>query len=174
MKFFIDLDDTLVNSTNLNNDAYNYALENFGYERIITNNRITRETIKDYKNLEQIITLKQKYFALDWLPYRLVINNDLIFKLKNYKKSNCYLWTKADEIRTNKILEKCNLKQYFNNIIFDDKENFTSSVQNLKRISNSNQIIIYENNHNIFLNQRFKIVDEIENKNFNIKGYLVW
>lgn len=173
MKYFIDLDDTLVNSTHLNNDAYNYALENFGYERIITNNRITRETIKDYKNLEQIINLKQKYFTLDWLSYRLVINNDLIFKLKNYEKLNCYLWTKADEIRTNKILEKCNLKQYFNNIIFDNKENFINSVHSLKRITNSNKIIIYENNHNFFLNQNYKIVEKIQNKNFNIKGYLV-
>ena len=27
MYYFIDLDDTLVNTTPLNNDAYNYALE---------------------------------------------------------------------------------------------------------------------------------------------------
>ena len=91
MKYFIDLDDTLISSTTLNNDAYNFALEYFGYDRIITNERITRNTIKDYLNLDQIIELKQKYFSRDWLPYRIVLNSDLIYKLKNYGKSNCYL-----------------------------------------------------------------------------------
>lgn len=37
MKYLIDLDETLVNTTPLNNDAYNYALEKFGFNRIITN-----------------------------------------------------------------------------------------------------------------------------------------
>ena len=173
MKYFIDLDDTLISSTTLNNDAYNFALENFGYDRIITNERITRNTIKDYLNLNKIIELKQKYFSQDWLPYRVILNSDLIYKLKNYGKSNCYLWTKADKTRTNKILEKCNLTQYFCDIIFDNKENFIYSTNKLKNFTNSNQIVIYENNQKFFINQTCTIIEQIKNKNFDIKGYLV-
>lgn len=39
MKYFIDLDDTLVNSTEHNNYAYNFALEMHGNNRIIKNDR---------------------------------------------------------------------------------------------------------------------------------------
>ena len=45
MKILIDLDDTLVNTTSLNNDAYNYALEKFGFKRINKNERITRDIL---------------------------------------------------------------------------------------------------------------------------------
>lgn len=173
MKYFIDLDDTLVNSTTLNNDAYNFALEQFGFNRIITKGRVTRDLLTSYKDLNEIIKLKQKYFTLDWLPYRLILNKELLLKLNKFGKSNCYLWTKADKTRANKIMESCNLSKLFKDIIFDEKINFSTSLHNLKQISNSNKIVIYENNHNFFQNQEYKIVDEINNKDFNIKGYLV-
>lgn len=96
MKFTVDLDDTLVSSTQLNNDAYNFALEEFGYDRIVTDKRITRERLGEYNDIDKIISLKQQYFTLAWLPYRLVTNNTLIEKLVLNKKENCYLWTKAD------------------------------------------------------------------------------
>lgn len=38
----VDLDDTLVHTRELNNDAYNYALEQFGYPRIESAGRITK------------------------------------------------------------------------------------------------------------------------------------
>lgn len=173
MKYFVDLDDTLVSSTVLNNDAYNFALEHFGYKRIVTNDRITRETISTYQNFKRIIDLKQQYFTLNWLPYRIVLNNELLAHLKKYEKFNCFLWTKADKNRTNKILVLCDLRQYFSDVIFDKKEDFKASIQNLKEFSNSNQIIIYENNHEFFTNQNYKIIEEIKNKAFDVKGYLV-
>jgi len=173
LKYFIDLDDTLVNSTILNNDAYNFALEHFGYKRIITNERLTRDLLTDYKNLNEIIQLKQKYFTLSWLPYRLILNTELLSKLKEFGKSNCFLWTKADKTRADKIIECCNLSKIFNDVIFDDKTNFCTSLHKLKQIANSDNIIIYENNHNFFQNQKYKIIDEINNQYFNIKGYLV-
>lgn len=40
MKYIFDLDETLIQSTTLNNDAYNYALEKFGFQRIITSERL--------------------------------------------------------------------------------------------------------------------------------------
>ena len=60
MKYFIDLDDTLVNSTILNNDAYNFALEQYGFDRIVTKERLTRDLLVGFKNLDKIIKLKQK------------------------------------------------------------------------------------------------------------------
>mgnify|MGYP002711203293 CR=1 FL=1 len=109
MKYFIDLDDTLVNSTILNNDAYNFALEQYGFDRIVTKERLTRDLLVGYKNLDKIIKLKQKYFTLEWLPYRLILNKELLSKLNKFGKLNCFLWTKADKTRANKIVESCNL-----------------------------------------------------------------
>lgn len=173
MKYFIDLDDTLVNSTILNNDAYNFALEMFGYDRILTNERITREYLNSYKGLDRIIKLKQKYFTSDWLPYRLVLNKNLLSKLNNFGKSNCYLWTKADVSRVGKIMGKCDLLKYFNDIIFDKKINFKESISKLKNLSKTNEIVIYESNHQFFEKEKYKIVDEIRSNFFDVKGYLV-
>lgn len=173
MKYFIDLDDTLVNSTELNNDAYNFALEMHGNNRIITNNRITRETLVNIENINDIISLKQKYFTSAWLPYRLILNIELIEKLKLFNYKNCYLWTKADSTRVNKILKYCNISHYFKDIIFDKKENFEISVKHLKTSFHENKIIIYENNHDFFKNKKCEIIDTIQNKYFNVRGYLV-
>ena len=45
MVYVVDLDDTLVLTKHLNNDAYNYALEKNGKSRIKTNKRLTRENL---------------------------------------------------------------------------------------------------------------------------------
>lgn len=173
MKYFIDLDDTLVNSTALNNDAYNFALELFGFDRITTNERITREQLSNYKNLNEIIKIKQQYFTADWLPYRLYINHLLLEKIKYFGKNNCFLWTKADKNRADRILDCCNLRRFFNTIILDEKKDFKSSIPKLKTITNHNKLIIYENNHSFFKNKNCKIIDSIQNSQFNIKGYLI-
>lgn len=173
MNYFIDLDDTLVNSTILNNDAYNFALEQCGYDRIVTKERLTRNSLAGYENLNKIIELKQKYFTLNWLSYRLIINKELQSKLNAFGKSNCYLWTKADKTRADKILEYCDLSKLFKDVIFDNKRNFTTSVSKLKHISNSQNIVIYENNHKFFQNQKYRIIDIISNQYFNVTGYLV-
>ncbi len=86
MVYVVDLDDTLVLTKNLNNDAYNFALEQNGQSRIKTNNRLTRETLGETPN-EKIITNKQNYFAQKWLKYRVVVNEEIIsfckIKIKN-------------------------------------------------------------------------------------------
>ena len=60
------------------------------------------------KNLNEIIELKQKYFTLDWLPYRLILNKELLVRLNEFGQQNCFLLTKADITRANKIIESCN------------------------------------------------------------------
>ncbi len=175
MKIFVDLDDTLINSTKLNNDAYNYALEKFGYNKYITNDRITRVDLKgiNEKTLSEIISLKQEYFTSNWLSYRVVKNENLINKLSKFGQNNCFLWTKADKDRVQKVLQKCDLKNLFHQIIFDSKNCFEQSISKLKEITKSKEFIIYENNHLFFADQNLKIVDKIKNKNFDVKGYLI-
>lgn len=175
MIYVVDLDDTLVSSTVLNNDSYNFALEHYGFNKLIINERITRERLDfiDNKTLENIIHLKQYYFTQEWLPYRVVLNKLLIDKLLINKKENCYLWTKADKNRTNKIIEYCRLDTYFNDIIFDDKSGFENSISTLQKITSANQFIIYENNKEFFYKQNCKIIDTIKTKFFDINGYLV-
>ena len=175
MKYLIDLDETLVNTTPLNNDAYNYALEKFGFNRIITESRITRNClfIQDSNLLNDIIKLKQKYFMSNWLSYRVVVNHILLDKIKSFGKQNCYIWTMANKQRANAIINACKLEPYFSNIIFDNKENLTKTLDYVKPILKTNNFVIYENNQNFFANTNSKIIDEIKYNNFNIKGYKV-
>lgn len=173
MVILIDLDDTLVNSTALNNDAYNYALEMFGYDRIVTDKRITREILLDNKNKNEIIDLKQRYFSSAWLPYRVCVNEHLIQKIKMFDAKNCCLWTKADVGRVNAILDFCHLKPYFERIIYDKKQCFERSMTGLKAEFNNTKMIIYENNHAFFKGKKCKVIDHIQNQNFDVKGYLV-
>lgn len=79
MKYIFDLDDTLISSTALNNDAYNYALEKYGYPRVCTNGRLTREKLKFIPEsiLDKIICEKQRHFTSKWLPDRIVLNKEL-------------------------------------------------------------------------------------------------
>ena len=175
MKYLIDLDETLVDTTTLNNDAYNYALEKFGFNRIITTNRITRDNIftPDIKTYKQIVELKQKYFIENWLKYRVAINHILLDKIKMFGKQNCFIWTKANKERANAIINACKLEPYFSNIIFDNKESLTKTLAFVKPILKTNNFVIYENNQNFFANTNSKIIDEIKYNNFNIKGYKV-
>ena len=105
---------------NLNNDAYNFALEQNGQRRIKTNNRLTRENFGETDS-KKIITDKQNYFAQKWLKYRVVVNEDILDLLKTQDKANCYLWTSADKSRAEYILKELNLYKYFNKVIYDDK-----------------------------------------------------
>ena len=88
MVYVVDLDDTLVLTKNLNNDAYNYALEKHGQKRIKTTKRITREKLIK-KPGKKLIDDKQKYFAQKWLKDnypRYVITTDYL--LKEIKSGN--------------------------------------------------------------------------------------
>ena len=175
MIYIVDLDDTLVSSTTLNNDAYNFALEQYNFDRIITNERITREKLNNINPiiLKDIIKSKQHYFTQKWLPCRVVLNKPLINKLILNKKENCYLWTKADKNRASKIIDFCKLDRYFNDVLFDEKYSFDTSISKLQELTHTNQFIIYENNKNFFHKQNCKIVDYIKTNLFDINGYLI-
>ena len=102
MVYVVDLDDTLVLTKNLNNDAYNFALEQNGYSRIKTNKRLTRENLSQAPS-KKLITDKQNYFAQKWLKYRVVVNEEILKILQNQNRKDCYLWTRADKNRADFI-----------------------------------------------------------------------
>lgn len=65
MKYLFDLDGTLIHSDVLNNDAYNYALEKFGYPQIISpERRLTKEgfTICQNRGFNKYHQTKTKVF----------------------------------------------------------------------------------------------------------------
>ena len=174
MYYFIDLDDTLVNTTPLNNDAYNYALEKYGYQRINTTQRITRNILQiNPSELSRIIREKQKYFCSPWLKYRVVVNQKLLNLLKNNPKDNCYIWTKADRKRAYAVIKQCRLSKYFNGIIFDDKKYLDYSLNHIKSIANNADFTIYENDSNLFRSLSSQITDVIKDGFFDVKGYFI-
>ena len=116
MVFVVDLDDTLVLTKNLNNDAYNFALEQNGQSRIKTNKRLTRENLGKTPN-KNLIADKKNYFAQKWLKYRVVVNEEILKILQKQDKENCYLWTSADKNRAEYILKELDLYKYFNKVI---------------------------------------------------------
>ena len=170
MVYVVDLDDTLVLTKNLNNDAYNFALEQNGQRRIKTNNRLTRENF-DETDSKKLIIDKQNYFAQNWLKYRVVVNEDILDLLKTQDKANCYLWTSADKSRAEYILKELNLYKYFNKVIYDDKKDLNSSLKRLKDITKSNVFLIYEDNDALF--KKTILRERVESDKFKSKKYCI-
>ena len=165
MVYVVDLDDTLVLTKNLNNDAYNFALEQNGQRRIKTNNRLTRENF-DETDSKKLIIDKQNYFAQKWLKYRVVVNEEILNLLNNQDKENCYLWTSADKNRADFILKELDLYKYFNKVIYDDKKDLNSSLKRLKDITKSNVFLIYEDNDALF--KKTILRERVESDKFKV------
>ncbi len=170
MVYVVDLDDTLVSTKNLNNDAYNFALENNGRKRLKTGKRLTRENLGGTPN-EKIITDKQKYFAQKWLKYRVVVNQEILSLLKKQERKNCYLWTSADKERADLILKELDLYIYFNRIIFDNKEDLDTSLKRLKDITKSNVFIIFEDSYALYKKKGVNFIGKDNSEIFNINTY---
>ncbi len=170
MVYVVDLDDTLVSTKNLNNDAYNFALENNGRKRLKTGKRLTRENLGGTPN-EKIITDKQKYFAQKWLKYRVVVNEYILNILQKQGKENCYLWTSADKNRTEYLLKELDLAKYFNQIIFDDKKDLNNSLKRLKDITKSNVFLIFEDSNALYKKKGVNFIGKDNSEIFNINTY---
>ena len=170
MVYIVDLDDTLVLTKNLNNDAYNYALEKNGKSRIKTNKRLTRENLGETPS-KKLITDKQNYFTQKWLKYRVVVNEEILKILQNQDKENCYLWTSVDKNRAEYILKELDLYKYFNKVIYDDKKDLNSSLKRLKDITKSNVFLIFEDNEKFFKKTISR--ERVESDKFKVKKYYI-
>ena len=169
-----DLDGTLIHSDTLNNDAYNYALEKFGYPQIFSpERRLTRKDLLFVKteDLTNIIKLKQKYFTEIWLPYRLTINTVLIQRIRKISKDSCYIWTKANKNRVFSILKQCGLTNLFKAVLFDEKLNFYVSMQEIRKTVHSDEFIIYENDTVLFDGVPLQKIDHIIAGKFDVYAY---
>ena len=172
MVYVVDLDDTLVLTKNLNNDAYNFALEKNGQKRIRTAKRLTRENLNASPSKKLIID-KQNYFTQKWLKYRVVVNKEILSILKNQDKENCYLWTSADKNRADYILKELDLYKYFNKVIYDNKKDLNNSLKRLKDITKSNVFLIYEDNDVFFSRNDIMFIKKSKIDGFNINKYLI-
>ncbi len=172
MVYVVDLDDTLVLTKNLNNDAYNFALEQNGQRRIETNNRLTRESLGETLS-KKLIADKQNYFTQKWLKYRVVVNEEILKILQNQDKENCYLWTSADKSRAEYLLKELDLYKYFNKVIYDDKKDLNSSLKRLKDITKNNVFLIFEDNNSLFTINEQKLLSVLNFNNFKINKFLV-
>lgn len=172
MVYVVDLDDTLVCTKNLNNDAYNYALEKNGERRVKTKKRLTRDNL-GREITSKIIADKQNYFVQKWVKYRVVINEYLLNILQKQGVKNCFLWTSADVNRATYILKELDLNKYFNKVIFDDKKDFNISLKRLKDITKSNVFLIFEDNEDLIKNQKIKLIEKINVKDFRVNKYLL-
>ena len=170
MVYVVDLDDTLVLTKNLNNDAYNFALEQNGKSRVKTNKRITRENLDETPS-EKIITDKQNYLAQKWLKYRVIVNEEILSILRKQNKENCYLWTSADKNRAEYLLNELDLNKYFNKVIYDDKKDLNSSLKRLKDITKSNVFLIFEDNEKFF--KKTISWERVESDKFKVKKYYI-
>ncbi len=170
MVYVVDLDDTLVLTKNLNNDAYNFALEQNGQKRIRTAKRLTRENLNASPN-KKLITDKQNYFTQKWLKYRVVVNQEILSLLKKQERKNCYLWTSADKNRAEYILKELDLYKYFNKVIYDDKKDLNSSLKRLKDITKSNVFLIFEDNEKFF--KKLILGQRVKNDKFKVKKYYI-
>ena len=166
MVYVIDLDDTLVLTKNLNNDAYNFALEQNGQKRIKTAKRLTRENL-NASHSKKLIIDKQNYFAQKWLKYRVVVNEEILSILQNQNRKDCYLWTSADKNRADYILKELDLYKYFNKVIYDDKKDLNSSLKRLKDITKSNVFLIFEDNEKFF--KKTISWERVESDKFKVK-----
>ena len=162
----------MVLTKNLNNDAYNFALEQNGQRRIKTNNRLTRENFDETASKKSIID-KQNYFAQKWLKYRVVVNEEILNLLNNQDKENCYLWTSVDKNRADFILKELDLYKYFNKVIYDDKKDLNSSLKRLKDITHSNVFLIFEDNDGLFKDKFIKIKLALISRFFMVNKYLI-
>ena len=170
MVYVVDLDDTLVSTKNLNNDAYNFALENNGHKRIKTSKRLTRENLGETLG-KKLIADKQNYFTQKWLKYRVVVNEYLLNILRKQDVQNCYLWTSADKNRAKYLLKELDLAKYFNKIIFDDKKDLNSSLKRLKDITKSNVFIIFEDSYALYKKKGVSYIGKDNSEIFTINTY---
>jgi len=154
-RFVFDLDNTLIYTDLLNNGSYNYALKEFGLGIINDSRRITRNIVfEKYANLDddqknQIIELKQYYFVNSL--YATIPNINLLNLLRFQKIEHCILWTSADKIRVNAILNYYGICKSFKEIIFSDKINVLEDMEIICKTFECKleQITFYEDNKRV-------------------------
>lgn len=161
-----DLDNTLIYTDSLNNDSYNYALNQLGLATINDFKRITRDVVfRRYPDLNdvqknEIIALKQKYFVNNLK--RTLPNTSMLQLLEVQNVELCVLWTSAEEERVIAILKHYKICNSFKKIIFSNK---TELIQDIERIC---EILECSFEHLIFYEDNKSLIKELQQLNLNV------
>ena len=144
-----DLDNTLVFTDKLNNESYNFALTKIGKKRIIDIKRITRDIVYSRYELtanekQQLIKTKQQYFVNNLS--KIEINDGLLAKLKKLDPNECILWTRAEKVRAEAILEYLQIGNCFSKVFYSLKHDLESDVKTICSFFNCNteDLIFYD------------------------------
>ena len=155
MQNVFDLDNTLIFTDSLNNEAYNYALKQLNFNTIHNYKRITRAVVFDKfpnissDNRNRIVELKQKYFIenLD----KTAPNKSLLELLVKLDYNQSILWTNASEQRVFAILDYYKIRNSFSQILFSRKVHIANDVEKICRIQECRhqQLVFYEDNQSV-------------------------
>ena len=131
-RYVFDLDNTLVYTDKLNTEAYNFALMQIGRKPIENVQRITRNVVLSHYALDEneihdLIALKQKFFAQN--IKKVCINREMVSFLRKLDPEKCILWTRAEQSRTECILEEFELKNCFLNILYSSKTDIAKDIR---------------------------------------------
>ena len=152
-RIVFDLDNTLIYTDLLNNDSYNYALSQQGLPLIKDCVRITRDIVfvnyphLNNKQKKEILRSKQEFFVNN--IQRTKPNISLLKVLQFQNAEYCFLWTSAEEIRVQALLEYYNINNAFKKILYSDKINVVQDIEKLCELCEckSEQLTIYEDNY---------------------------
>lgn len=163
-KYVFDLDNTLVYTDDLNNEAYNFALTTLGKKPLNNLSRITRDTVFmqisfSKEKREQLINIKQNYFRENL--HKITPNFTLIKVLDSLNKEDCLLWTSAAQCRVEAILQYFHLKNKFKDVFFSTKSDLKRDIERICAylLCKKEQLRIYDDNK--------QLLQEINNILFN-------
>lgn len=167
-KYIFDLDNTLIYTNKLNNNAYNYALKKQGMSTIKGLTRITRDLVfasnptLTTKQKKAIIKLKQAYF-IDNIGHTKP-NQALLAQLRSHSRQDCILWTSANELRVEALLGYYELNNSFKKVFLSDKSNVQEDIDAICKVweCGLEQIIVYEDDQ--------ALIESLRQLGVNVKG----
>lgn len=154
-RYVFDLDNTLVKTSILNNNSYNYALQQQALLPISNEVRITREVITAYypqlsnQQKQEIIRLKQEFFVKN--IHHTVPNKFLFNTLRSKDLANCILWTSAEKVRVQALMGYYGINKSFREVIYSNKEDVSKDISKMCTIfgCRMGQLIFYEDDKEV-------------------------
>ncbi|MBQ9114670.1 MAG: HAD hydrolase-like protein [Clostridia bacterium] len=166
-KYIVDLDNTLVFTNRLNNEAYNYALYKIGKRKIKSTGRITRQEVfrsvdLTEKEKEKLVKIKQDYFInnLD----KIEVNQKLLALLEKAGRENSVLWTRAEPTRVKPILLYYDLRNKFSYIYYSEKKELQKDMDHICTIvgCDNKELIIFDDELNAIKGKSFLEIKKTE------------
>lgn len=151
-KYVFDLDNTLIYTDDLNNLAYNNALQLCDLSEINDKKRVTKNTILEYypniskDKYRKIIETKKRFFASNL--EKTIGNSRVLDVLRAQSPENSILWTSAEKDRTELLLKFYGIDKCFGKLYFSEKSNIKNDLDEMCKFfkCEREELIIYEDN----------------------------